>query len=217
MTNPVLRALAAAALLVAALTALTASPASAKTAGKCTDKAKGVTVLERTKTAVVFERKARTGSSKGELVAFGCLRKKGANVLLGPDELDSAIEEPALAGNYVAFGQSFCFGTEDLCGVTVKVVDLRTGKVVRKADAFDGSEDADVALTALALSPRGFAGWIANGDTEEEDLPYEVHALDSAGARKLDTGAKIPAKSLTLSGSTLSWKNGAATRTATLA
>jgi hypothetical protein len=169
---------------------------------------------------VVFERKARTGPYKGEQFAFGCLRKKGVNVPLGVDQQDQEVVKPTVAGRYAAFGHTFCFGVEDACGVTLKIYDLQTGKRVRALDAFVDAGEVDEYLSVLKLSPTGAAVWLAGAyavyPEEEADPARQLRAVDADGVRLLDSGAGIAAKSIVLRGPTVSWRNGAETRTATL-
>jgi hypothetical protein len=213
MTTRILSTLTALAVAALAVVSLGHSAPASAAKRKCSDKARGVTVLARTKTAVVFERKARSGPAKGFPIAFACIYKRGANVLLGEDTSESPIQEPTLAGSYVAFGYGDCFGTEGQCGIAVKVVDIRTGKKVREGASFVGGSDDSV--TDIVLTPKGYAAWVATSDDDDfNSLGQQVHALDSAGRRLLDSGGTI--RNLKLTGATLSWTNAGVPKTATL-
>jgi hypothetical protein len=106
-----------------------------------------------------------------------------------------------LAGPYVAYDtqQYDCN-----CGSTVTVRDLRTGGFTRSL--------ARRYLWDLRLEGNGSVAWIENpGYTGS---PSEVWVADTHGLRQLDRGNI--SRSLTLSGSTLTWVNDGVAHSATL-
>lgn len=77
-----------------------------------------------------------------------------------------------------------------------------------------------VRITDMELKRTGATAWIHQpllADTFDSPLgPPQVMKHDRGGTASLDTGPGIDPKSLTLSGSTLTWTNGGQPRTATL-
>ncbi len=72
-------------------------------------------------------------------------------------------------------------------------------------------------VTDLVLKPNGSVAWIVDrlafmGSPHTID----VVAVDSTGRRLLDSGLAVDPTSLTLTGSTLTWRKGGATKSATL-
>jgi hypothetical protein len=192
-----------------------ADPAATAAAG-CAYKASDARLLFKTKTAVMFEREARSGKFKGTVVTFGCLFSKGINVPLSFTEVDGEIETVDFAGRYVAFDGSKCTGDAENCRVTVKVFDLASGKRVRSGSAY-GKGQNNTTLADLTVTTKGFVAWIAeNTDADDNDTPVEIRALDSSGARLLDRGAGISTKSMSVKNSKVSWRNNGATKSATL-
>lgn len=125
-----------------------------------------------------------------------------------------------LAGRFVAY-------TPTLNGVKLTVRDLRSGRVVHNEAAEDLTSPALSFLTDVKLRRTGAIAWIVErtpidvplrpyrmpGDT----LPdYQVLRADRAGRALLDSGRDIAPGSLRLSGATVSWTKGGATRSAPL-
>ncbi len=149
--------------------------------------------------------------------AYGCLYSAGTPVALGLDGFDEAglgqaLDHFRLAGPYVAYG---CGGNRrDGCWATVSVMDLRDGTVHgRKTLPLSqaGSFEAGTGPSDVELKDNGSVAWIAGFGGQRE-----VAVLDTAGERVLDSGSEIRADSLTLDGSTLTWRNGEETRSAVL-
>jgi hypothetical protein len=141
-------------------------------------------------------------------VAYACLYDANRLIKLGEDvdngdpggTTDLALFR--LAGPYVAYGT---FGGAEFARSFVGVHDLRSGK---KREHFAGGF-----IGNLVLKDNGSTAWTASdGDAR---VPPTVWVWDSLGARRLDSG-KIPDKSLTLDGSTLTWTNDGVERSATL-
>jgi hypothetical protein len=149
--------------------------------------------------------------------AYGCLYSVDRRVPFGVDGFDEvglgqALEHFRLAGPYVAYG---CGGNlRDGCWASVSVVDLRDGTVLRRASlslVLAGSFGSGVGPSDVELKDNGSFAWIAG----MEGL-REVAAFDAAGERVLDSGRNIKPDSLTLTGSTLTWRDGDQTHSAIL-
>jgi hypothetical protein len=142
-------------------------------------------------------------------VAYACLFSANRLVKLGLDvdgggtfgELHDRMLF-RLAGPYVAYDtqQYDCN-----CGSTVTVRDLRTGGFTRSL--------ARRYLSNLRLKGNGSVAWIENPGYEGS--PSKVWAADTHVLRQLDSG-NISDNSLTLSGSTLTWRKDGVVRSATL-
>jgi hypothetical protein len=163
----------------------------------------------RTARARVYQRRARDGI----VHTYGCLASSGRAVPLdNVDDLDNGhqlLPPVALAGPFVAYQDIYSYENAAEPGeyyVTAHVVDLRTGRTVRQ-----GCSDPDcyANLDSLVLAPTGAVAWVSDN---------RVWRL--AGARKtperLDGGGEVPADSLRLRGSRLSWVEGGRPRRATL-
>lgn len=138
---------------------------------------------------------------------FGCLFGTNRRFALSQDHDDEAVDEARLSGAFVALGQSFCpLG----CGFGVEVTDLRNGREIRTASS-------PGAVADLELKGNGSAAWISYPSFYPSKLVGQtVWADDNAGhARLLDSG-KISKRSLTLTGSTLTWLKDGVVRSATL-
>jgi hypothetical protein len=74
-------------------------------------------------------------------------------------------------------------------------------------------------VTALAIDPHGTLAWIGSRTAIGVRRPiYEVHTLSVGGQDSLlASSPRIAARSLRLSGTTLSWREGARTRTRRIA
>jgi len=141
--------------------------------------------------------------------AYGCLYSADRRVPLGLDGFDESglgttLDHFRLAGPYVAYG---CIANLiGGCRASVSVVDLRDGALLRGASLPGLVGPADV-----ELKDNGSVAWIAAFEDSRE-----VGAFDAAGQRVLDRGSRIQANSLSLSGSTLTWRKGGQTHSAIL-
>jgi len=121
---------------------------------------------------------------------------------------------PRLEGRYVAYA-TFGSAIGDEFDRVV-VFDLRRGRVKFESGA--------VFVTSLVLKKNGSVAWIQDSEVQsaDRDAPlYEVHeisAVDLQGDLLLDRGHGIDPKSLAKSsdGESVSWQNGAETRSAPL-
>jgi hypothetical protein len=120
------------------------------------------------------------------------------------------------AGNFAAVAYTY-YANEDAVGLTVVVIDLRTGKQTKHTENPDEFSAAKV--PALVLGSSGGAAWIFEEtpiSSSEGTRLREVHAARTGAIRKLDEGLDIAATSLRLSGSTVSWTKGGAAQSAPL-
>lgn len=125
-----------------------------------------------------------------------------------------------LAGRFVAYSPS-------LNGVKLTVRNLRSGRVVHNEAAGDLKRPALGFLTDVKLKRTGSLAWIvrltpidgplAPYPTLADRQPnYQVFKADRAGRALLDSGLDIAPGTLRLSGATVSWTKGGATRSAAL-
>lgn len=120
------------------------------------------------------------------------------------------------AGNFAAVAYTY-YANEDAVGLTVVVIDLRTGKQTLHTENPDEFSTAKV--PALVLGSTGGAAWIFEEtpiSSSEGTRLREVHAARTGGIRKLDEGLDIDATSLRLSGTTVRWEKGGAAQSAPL-
>jgi hypothetical protein len=70
---------------------------------------------------------------------------------------------------------------------------------------------------SIVVKTDGAVAWIAAARSiVRQSADEEVHRADRRGQRELDSGTSINSGSMRLHGSTLTWRHGAATRSATL-
>lgn len=126
----------------------------------------------------------------------------------------SRVDRTALAGDVVAYGI-------DRCGVdagfaTVTVRRASDGKRLHGFAALSGSgPESFQSVGSLVVERNGSVAWIATLHSiilTSEGGQTEVHA----NGRLLEAGPGIKPHSLRLHGSTLTWRDGSTTRTATL-
>ncbi len=202
-TTPALMAVAAA---TAALAAMPAAPAPA---ARRSCARPGAHVLARSATARIFWVEHGESSEYGTAVTlYGCLAARGRAVRLGSfaDTDAVAVRHVRLRGPFVAYALTVvdvpCSKyTSDPCDrAAVEVYDLRSGRARVRARA-----RAD----AVALTASGWVAWVT-------PAPRAVDARDSAGRRRLDTGAIDP-RSLAATGRHgVAWTRDGARRSAVL-
>ena len=180
--------------------AASAPAATASRGCRAASKSKGAKIVKKSSSAVMF--------TKG-LYTYGCLLKRGKVRRLldegGGIRTAAGANGPRLEGRYV--GDEFD---------RVVVFDLRRGRVKFESGA--------VFVTSLVLKKNGSVAWIQSSvvQSADRDAPlYEVHeisAVDLQGDLLLDRGHEIDPKSLAKSsdGESVSWQNGAETRSAPL-
>jgi hypothetical protein len=162
---------------------------------------------------------ARVYSLRGSV--YGCSVKGRKSYRLG--HASRSIREGRVGPVAVA-------GEDAAYGLTQYGVDtVSAGVIVRRLR--DGKQLRGLAATSKALGPESFASvdsivvnrtgavaWIAQGGSVISGHPsdVEVDRADARGHSVLDSGAGIGGRSLRLRDSTISWRDGAATRSATL-
>jgi hypothetical protein len=128
----------------------------------------------------------------------------------------SVVEAAVLAGRTVAYALGAC--GVDTHYVTVNVRRLTDGRtlVSRGATTRTGVESFQ-AVGSLVVKPDGAVAWV--GTANSIGPPHrvrQVERVDRRGFAILDDSTAIVAASLTLRGSTLTWRHGAQRRTSSL-
>jgi hypothetical protein len=154
----------------------------------------------------------RVGGGGVARVDFGCLFSVNKRVPLGGAATGEQHTGPRLVAPYAAF-------VEETSGhPSVRVRDLRDGRLVSDLALTMSEHFGEPRVTDLELKPNGSVAWLVR-------LPYtfgppsnsvEVIAVDANGRRLLDSSDDVVPDSLTLDGSTLSWINAGVTHSATL-
>jgi hypothetical protein len=172
----------------------------------------------------VYDPVVRRGYGNGDVI-YGCDRATQHRWFLAGDDTSDGLFENylcaenggpvALAGSFVAIlWESLCepgVGTAN-----IRIVDMQSGAVRVDQYAPVKPFDRPNQGKALVLAPDGSAAWIvcAGGSTPS---PCQVVAAVAFGPNTLlDQGDQIDPKSLSLDGSTLSWRDNGETKTATL-
>jgi hypothetical protein len=125
----------------------------------------------------------------------------------------SRVDGTALAGDVVAYGVERCGVDAGFATVTVRRVS--DGKRLHTFAALSGSgPESFQSIGSVVVKRNGAVAWIA---TLHSIIPSgggrtEVHA----NGKLLEAGRGIKPRSLRLHGSTLTWRDGSKTRTATL-
>jgi hypothetical protein len=123
------------------------------------------------------------------------------------------VDRLALAGDVVAYGVERCGVDTGFSTVVVRRVSDGKGLHSFAAVTGPGLVESHQSINALIVTARGAVAWIVTDSSiVGHGKRIEVHA----NRRLLDSGAGIAPTSLRLHGSTLSWRDGASTRTATL-
>ncbi len=151
--------------------------------------------------------------------AYGCaagtrgrVRLGGRRSCLGTPRADPVTVTGALA----AYGLKTC--GIDTGSTDVVVRRLTDGKRLRGVPASGplGPESYE-AIDRLALKRNGSVAWIVSTSSlATHHRSVEVRRADARGTAALDSGAAIAITSLRLTGSTLHWRHGSQSRTATL-
>jgi hypothetical protein len=122
-----------------------------------------------------------------------------------------------VAGDLAAFGREEC--GVDTGSAEVVVKRLTDGKrlLIAAATTSPGVESFQ-SVASVVLKRDGAVAWIGTGSSIVRHAhKVEVYKADSHGSvRLLDSGLSVAPSSLRLHGSTLSWKHGGSTRTASL-
>ena len=206
-----LRPVGAILVLSVALCLVPGDTAQARQPAVCAKKA-GKTLLA-TRDARVFKRSGQF---------YACLRRARRAFRLGGrggDFGDDAIGNLALRGRFVAYS------LHKSSGRTVRVKELRRGRMIHDVDA--GSVGPFDFLTDIRLARNGSVAWIVTAQpidvpmnpnaTPIDYLPfYEVRKADRAGHTLLDGGRDVAPGSLRLRGTLVYWRRAGRIRTALL-
>jgi hypothetical protein len=164
-------------------------------------------------------RLARVYSLRGSV--YGCSVKGHQSYRLG--HASRSIREGRV-GPVAAAGEAAAYGLTqygvDTVSASVIVRRLRDGKQVRGLAATSkalGPESFE-SVDSIVVNRTGAVAWIAEGGSviSGHRREVEVDRADARGHSVLDSGAGIDSGSLRLHGSTISWRDGAATPSATL-
>jgi uncharacterized protein YycO len=189
--------------VAAAALLLAAAPASARV--PC--RGHGSQTIAATRTARLFT--AADGND------YACLYSAGRAYYLSTDE-HYQYEHIHFAGRYVAFVQNV-EATDDHVGV----MDMRSGRTHNYEIATPIDNQVCFDVGSLVLKADGAVAWIGtNFDSDFCENPpapeIEVRSHDRRGLIVWDRGTSVAAGSLRLRGSQMSWRDGAATLSATL-
>jgi len=159
----------------------------------------------------------RFDSDNAEFVpfAYACLFSVNKRVRLGRNAESTELTLPRVVAPYVAFAVADCPGAS--CYSTVVVRDLRNGRLINDlAATMTGGAPGDTQhVTDLELKPNGSVAWLVQL-SGYATRTIEVVAVDASGRRLLESGPDVEPESLVLDGSTLSWRTGGVTHSATL-
>lgn len=123
----------------------------------------------------------------------------------------------AVAGRYAGYALT-TFGI-DTVSAEVIVRDLRSGRQLRAlAPTTSVLPESIQAVDSIVVKADGAVAWISQAASivRRGSGKLEVQRADLRGQALLDSGTSIDSKSLRLNGSTLTWRHGSNTRTATL-
>jgi 3D (Asp-Asp-Asp) domain-containing protein len=147
---------------------------------------------------------------------YGCDALSGKRVRLGNAHICIAaacVDRAAVAGDLVAYASERC--GVDTCSASVSVVRLPDAKQLRNFAAITGPGLVESGQTvgSIVVKRDASVAWIAADNSFiGRGSRIEVHA----NGKLLDSGGGIVPSSLRLHGSTLTWRDGGATRSATL-
>ncbi len=158
------------------------------------------------------DRSAQVYSWRG--VVYACDARRRTGVRLGRSTLcvgSSRVERVALAGDVVGYAVERC--GVDTGSAAVKVLKASGGMSLSSRPALSGPvpPESYPSIGSLIVRRDGSVAWIASSRSiiGHGEL-IEVHR----GQALLDSGPSIVPSSLRARGSTLSWRHGTATRTA---
>lgn len=167
---------------------------------------------------LLSNRQARVYASGG--FVYGCATGAGRSYRLGSvtNCMRSARAAPIrLAGGIVAYGLQRC--GVDTGSSQVLVQRLSDGRQLRMLSATTSprAPESYEQVASLVVRADGAVAWIGVAHSivrHTQDI--EVHRGDRRGSRELDSGPAVIPGSLRLVGTTLTWRHGTATRTASL-
>ncbi len=161
---------------------------------------------------------ARVYTSNGSV--YGCSGTSGKRSTLGKRTSCLGTERAGpvtLTGQLVAYGVQICGVDTGFAQVVVRR--LSDGKRLTSAPAFTGPLGAEPfqSVDSLVLKADGAVAWIATGRSLATHSSHrQVQSEDKNSQKLLDSSGSIQLGSLRLNGSTLTWKRGGKTRSASL-
>jgi hypothetical protein len=147
---------------------------------------------------------------------YACYAKAGKKILLATFRNcsdSSSFAGAVLAGPYIAYVTGSCDLVDER--ETLRVLDLRTGKVLKTTDATSDVGAPNTRFRGMVVTAKGSVAWIGFVDGDTTKLT-EVYKWDSGGKVKLDAGDDVAQDSLALGGTTLYWLKGATAKSASL-
>lgn len=162
--------------------------------------------------------RARIYEAQGQV--YGCARDERRSYRLGAAARtihEGRVGPVALTGTTVAYGLA-SYGV-DTGSSQVVVRRLTDGRQLKADPAITGPVGVESysSVTAIVVKSDGAVAWIAGAKSiVGRGAHSEVHRDDRGGRSLLDSGTRIGARSLRLRGSQLRWRDGPATRSATL-
>ncbi len=177
------------------------SVAAAKTGVRCSTE-RGLTIA--TTTAVRIYRRG----AEDDATYYGCWlkthRRTKLAVALNVSENDASATFSAVAGRYVAVAARETSGDDSTA--LASLVDLKAGKVLRKAVPVVDQDSPEAALTSAVATTDGSLVWAG----QAKDCAG-VHAVTAAGPRTLECGAP---SDLVATGTRVYWTQDGQPRTA---
>jgi hypothetical protein len=162
--------------------------------------------------------RVRVYATRGQVI--GCARATRTRYVLGQVTscLRGAFVGPVkVSGIRVAYAVKRCGVDTGTSEVIVRRLDDGRSVASMPATATPLGVESYVTVSSLVLAGDGSVGWITQGGSIVSHRQLiEVHARDSRGVRRLDSGPGIAPRSLTLVRSQLRWRDAGATRTARL-
>jgi hypothetical protein len=174
---------------------------------------KGSKTIQQTAKARVY---GRYRAGYGETDVWACAYRSVESFLLGSrqpiDDGGDVVDRVQLGGIFVAWNAERY--DHDGSSPDLEILNLITGRTIfiwpRPSSSYPDGANVDV--TALVISRRGSAAWIASGGSMYTVWTRPHHAA----AAVVDSGPAIGPRSLKLHRGRLTWKDGRMTRTATL-
>jgi hypothetical protein len=192
--------------LAAAIIASVAAPAAAVDTRRCASS--GSTTVYKSSEGRFFKKRGHY---------YSCSYREGKKFRLAESGFsgEDRYGPFRIHSRYGAYAYRPSCGACESTGAYVLAQDMRTGHHLRFASAMGGRpvEPADGIhrrVTDLELKRNGSVAWIVE-QTDLRTTPaqkrIQVRSRDTTGAHRLDEGPLVELRSLTLSSSTLRWRN----------
>ena len=207
----------AALILLLALAACGSSSAASEPSASSTTGDGSTTCGPEAALTLAVSPQARVYSSNGQV--YGCAVAAGHSYRLGAGGRSirqSRVGAIAVAGRNAGYGLSN-FGV-DTVSAQVVVRNLLNGKIIHNAVATSRIlVESFQSIDSVVIKTDGAVAWISEvGSVISHNRYLEVHRLDGRGQALLASGGGIVSRSLRLHGSTLTWRDGSVTRSASL-